>query len=64
MSMLIGRLAEDDFVALFSVFFMGNSNFVKSKKDAYMSLQPAHFYKTEVRAEEGSEVTFGKLLII
>ena len=42
---------------------MRNSNFVKSK-DAYMSLQPAHFYKTEVWVEEGFEVTFGKLLSI
>ena len=58
MSMLIGRLAEDGFVALFTVFFMGNSNFVKSKKDAYMSLPPAHFFKIEVQVEEGFEVTF------
>ena len=41
-----------------------NSNFVKSKKDAYMSLHPTHFYKTEVRVEEGFEVMFGKRLSI
>ena len=35
---------------------------MKSKKDAYMSFQSAHFHKTEVRVEEGFEVTFGKLL--
>ena len=44
---------------------MGNSNFfVKRKKDAYVPLQPAHFYKTEVWVEEGFEVTFGELLSI
>ena len=64
MWMLIGRGAEDGFCCAFTVFFMGNSNFVKSKKDAYMSLHPGHFCKTEVRVEEGFEVTFGKLLSI
>ena len=64
MSMLIGRLAKDGLVALLQYFLMGNSNFVKSKKDAYMFLQPAHFNKTEVRDEERFEVPFGKLLSI
>ena len=64
MSMLIGRLAEDGFVALLQYLFIGNLNFVKCKKDACMSLQPAHIYKTEVRVEEGFGVTFGKLLSI
>ena len=37
---------------------------MNSKKDAHMSLQPAHSCKAEVRAEKGFvfEVTFGKLL--
>ena len=48
MLMLIGRLAEDGFV----VFFTENSNFVKSKKDAYMSLQPAHFIKLKCELKE------------
>ena len=45
---------------------MGNSNFVKSKKDADMSLQPAHSCKAGVRVEKCFvfEVTFGKLLSI
>ena len=36
----------------FTVFFMGDSNFVKSKKDAYMSLQSSHFCKTEMQVEK------------
>ena len=43
---------------------MGNSNFVKSKKDASMSLQPAHVCKAEVQFEKDFEVAFGKLLSI
>ena len=48
----------------FTVFFMGNSNFVKSKKDAYMSLQPAHFCEVDVQVEKDFEVAFGILLSI
>ena len=48
----------------FTVFFMGNSDFVKSKKDAYMFLQAGHFCKAEVQAEKDFEVVFGKLLSI
>ena len=48
----------------FTILFTGNSNFVKSKKDAYMSLLPAHFCKAEMQAEKGFEVAFGKLLRI
>ena len=48
----------------FAVFFMRNSNFVKSKKDAYMFSQPAHFCKAEVQVEKDFEVAFGKLLSI
>ena len=48
----------------FTVLFMGNSNFVKSKKHAYMSLQPAHFCKAGVQVEKDSEDAFGKLLSI
>ena len=65
-SVLIGRGAGGDKTMLlcFTVFFMGNSNFVKSKKTAYMFLQPAHFCKAEVQVEEDFEVAFGKLLSI
>ena len=37
---------------------------MESKKDAYMSLQPAHFCKEELQVEKGFEVAFGKLLSI
>ena len=60
------RSIEDDFVVLLQYFLMGNSNFVASKEDAYMSLQPAHSCKAEMRVEKGLvfEATFGKLLSI
>ena len=40
---------EDDFVVLLQKFFMEISNFVKSKKDVHMSLQPAHSCEAEVK---------------
>ena len=43
---------------------MGISNSVKSKKDAYVSLQAAHLCKAEVQVEKDFEVAFGKLLSI
>ena len=46
------------------IIFHGNSNFVKSKNDAFMSLQPGHFCKAEVQAEKGFEVAFSNLLSI
>ena len=65
MSMLIGRLAEDGFVALLQYFSWRNLILCKATRmHAYMSMLPAHLYKTEVRVEEGFEVTFGKLLSI
>ena len=47
-----------------TMLLCGNSNFVKSKKDAYRSLQPSHFCKAEVQAEKDFEVALGKLLSI
>ena len=44
--------------------FMENVNFVKSKKDAYMYLQPVRFCKAEVQVKKDFEVAFCKLLSI
>ena len=63
MSMLIGGLAEDGFVALYSIFHR-EFEFCE-KQEGCLHVPAANpLYKTEVRVEEGFEVTFGKLLSI